>query len=128
MLTDVFFTAMSSDEEDHAQQSGPEEPLGIDFIATYAPLQFQHQSVEWRRCRKYVRMAHGRHRCVDWQLLDQLGERARAMQYIGEDSPWFRLFDIPGIESHRELDVEFLSTFQYRPRPDDFVEPPPDDP
>jgi hypothetical protein len=35
----------------------------------------------------------------------------------GEDSPFFRLFRAADLPAHRELTVEFYSTFTYRPRP-----------
>ena len=49
-------------------------------------------------------------------------------QVIGQDSPWDRLFRIGAAPSYRPLLVEFLSTFRYRPRPDDRTNSDFDDP
>ncbi|KAL8199734.1 hypothetical protein R6Q57_013302 [Mikania cordata] len=54
-------------------------------------------------------------KAVDWEILTEIGERANAERRIGEETPWGRLFDMVFQPSYREVVVEFLSTFTYRP-------------
>ncbi|KAK9049651.1 hypothetical protein SSX86_031380, partial [Deinandra increscens subsp. villosa] len=75
-----------------------------------------------KRYRKLRTMIPYRNTLIDWTLLETTGERQRAEEYIGVDTPWSRLFtmDLP---AYRELTVEFYSTFRWRPH----VDPPPPD-
>ncbi|KAL8209273.1 hypothetical protein R6Q57_006005 [Mikania cordata] len=54
-------------------------------------------------------------KAVDWDVLTKIRERARAENWIGEETPWRRLFDMALQPSYREVTVEFLSTFTYYP-------------
>ncbi|KAK9064820.1 hypothetical protein SSX86_016202 [Deinandra increscens subsp. villosa] len=84
-----------------------------------------------KRYRKLRTMIPYRNTLIDWTLLESTGERQRAEEYIGVDTPWSRLFtmDLP---AYRELTVEFYSTFRWRPHvdplpdqsDDDVVDPP----
>ncbi|KAK9064754.1 hypothetical protein SSX86_016136 [Deinandra increscens subsp. villosa] len=84
-----------------------------------------------KRYRKLRTMIPYRNTLIDWTLLESTGERQRAEEYIGVDTPWSRLFtmDLP---AYRELTVEFYSTFRWRPHvdplpdqsDDDDVDPP----
>ncbi|KAL8210906.1 hypothetical protein R6Q57_005343 [Mikania cordata] len=60
-------------------------------------------------------MRIGRQKAVDWEMLGEIGERERAERWIGEETPWRRLFDMAFQPSNGEVVVEFLSTFTYRP-------------
>ncbi|KAC9910478.1 hypothetical protein E3N88_45091 [Mikania micrantha] len=96
--------------------------LGIHFINVtlqgYYPmptwLQFEPESAAATRCRRILWMNVATPRCIDWGILADAREAARARAILGEDTPWTRLLEIAELPTHRLITVEFLSTFQYR--------------
>ncbi|KAD3641720.1 hypothetical protein E3N88_30944 [Mikania micrantha] len=113
------------------QQQGP--PLDPESLALsqHEWLQFEEGSAALMRCRRILRMTVPTPRCIDWGLLADVGEAARARAILGEDTPWTRLFDIADMPTYRLITVEFLSTFRYRAhqaavREEDDEELPPD--
>ncbi|KAL8208339.1 hypothetical protein R6Q57_007751 [Mikania cordata] len=66
----------------------------------------------------------GHQKAIDYDLLTELGQQERMMTIIGEDMPWFRLFDVTYAPQYRLITVEFLSTFMYRPQGPDFQSQP----
>ncbi|KAL8214005.1 hypothetical protein R6Q57_003454, partial [Mikania cordata] len=60
-------------------------------------------------------MRIGRLKAVDREILGEIGEGERAERWIGEETPWRRLLDMAFQPSYREVVVDFLSTFTYRP-------------
>ncbi|KAD4178333.1 hypothetical protein E3N88_26924 [Mikania micrantha] len=113
------------------QQQGP--PLDPESLALsqHEWLQFEEGSAAFMRCRRILRMTVPTPRSIDWGLLADVGEAARARAILGEDTPWTRLFDIADMPTYRLITVEFLSTFRYRAhqaavREEDDEELPPD--
>ncbi|KAL8232731.1 hypothetical protein R6Q57_002509 [Mikania cordata] len=51
----------------------------------------------------------------DLEILTEIGERARAERWIGEETPWIQLFDRAFQPSYMEVVMEFLSTFTCHP-------------
>ncbi|XP_035837093.1 uncharacterized protein LOC118485003 [Helianthus annuus] len=64
-------------------------------------------------------MEIGGHCALDWGALEEVAEAARARGLIGDDTPWSRLFDMAYTPSYRVMACEFLSSFDYAPRPAD---------
>ncbi|KAL8204993.1 hypothetical protein R6Q57_010616 [Mikania cordata] len=95
--------------------SEPEAEGAVD-LEEHPILQFPEGSTTFGRCAKFRTMRIGRHKVVDWEVLDEIGEREHAERWIGEETPWRRLFNMAFQPSYREVVVEFLSTFTYRPR------------
>ncbi|KAJ0428879.1 hypothetical protein HanHA300_Chr17g0651011 [Helianthus annuus] len=62
------------------------------------------------------------HCALDWGALEEVAEAARARQFIGDDTPWSRLFDIAYTPSYRVMACQFLSSFDFAPRPADHPE------
>ncbi|KAD6794570.1 hypothetical protein E3N88_05466 [Mikania micrantha] len=77
-------------------------------------LQFEPESAAATRCRRILWMNVATPRCIDWGILADAREAARARAILGEDTPWTRLLEIAELPTHRLITVEFLSTFQYR--------------
>ncbi|KAL8193303.1 hypothetical protein R6Q57_026884 [Mikania cordata] len=69
----------------------------------------------------------GQQKAIDYDLLTQIGARERMTTIIGEDTPWFRLFEMCYAPQYQLITVEFLSTFIYRLVDPDF-QPQPDQP
>ncbi|KAL8205276.1 hypothetical protein R6Q57_008827 [Mikania cordata] len=67
------------------------------------------------RCAKFHTMRISWQKAVDWEVLGEIGERERAKRWIGEETPWRRLFEMAFQLSYMEVVVKFLSTFTYRP-------------
>ncbi|KAD6455165.1 hypothetical protein E3N88_09871 [Mikania micrantha] len=67
-----------------------------------------------------LRKEMGHQKAIEYDLLTELGQQERMMAIIGEDTPWFRLFDMTYAPQYRLITVEFLSTFLYRPQGPDF--------
>ncbi|KAD3338024.1 hypothetical protein E3N88_33545 [Mikania micrantha] len=76
---------------------------------------FPEGSTAFGRCAKFRTMRIGRQKAIDWDVLTEIGERERAEHWIGEETPWRRLFELAFQPSYREVVVEFLSTFTFRP-------------
>ncbi|KAD3069253.1 hypothetical protein E3N88_37133 [Mikania micrantha] len=117
-------------QEEVAQQGQPLDPETF-ALSQHAWLQFEPQSAQAVRCRRILRMSVPTPRCIDWGLLADAGEAARARAILGEDTPWTRLFDLADLPTYRLITVEFLSTFRYRAhqaavREEDDEELPPD--
>ncbi|KAD2394117.1 hypothetical protein E3N88_41094 [Mikania micrantha] len=85
-------------------------------LAEHPILQFPEGSTAFGRCAKFRTMRIGRQKAIDWDVLTEIGERERAERWIGEETPWRRLFELAFQPSYREVVVEFLSTFTFRPR------------
>ncbi|KAL8196166.1 hypothetical protein R6Q57_025166 [Mikania cordata] len=66
------------------------------------------------RCRRIIWMSMGTPRCIDWGVLGDCGEAEHARAFLGEDTPWTRLFDLVELPTYRLITVEFLSTFRYK--------------
>jgi hypothetical protein len=66
-------------------------------------------------------------RTIDWSMLEEIGDLQRAVALIGAEdtTPWRCMFDCAYTRAHRELTLEFLSTFHFFPPPLD-EEPPVD--
>ncbi|KAJ0940349.1 hypothetical protein HanRHA438_Chr02g0082341 [Helianthus annuus] len=64
-------------------------------------------------------MEIGDHCALDWGALEEVAEAVRARGLIGDDTPWLRLFDMAYMPSYRVMACEFLSSFDYAPRPAD---------
>jgi hypothetical protein len=58
-------------------------------------------------------------RTIDWSMLEQIDDLQQAMALIGAEdvTPWRHMFDGAVRRAHRELKLEFLSTFRFRPPP-----------
>jgi hypothetical protein len=81
-------------------------------------VQFAARTDPTKRLRRLCRKKFARHRRIDWRFIRDVQEYDRAMEVLGgEDTPFFRLFRLADLPAHRELTVEFYSTFRYRPRP-----------
>ncbi|KAL8193731.1 hypothetical protein R6Q57_026423 [Mikania cordata] len=91
------------------------EVRGGGDLEDHPILQFPEGSTTFGRCAKFRTMRIGWQKVVDWEVLAEIGERERAERWIGEETPWRRLFDMAFQPSYREVVVEFLSTFTYRP-------------
>ncbi|MFS8003952.1 hypothetical protein Hanom_Chr13g01219881 [Helianthus anomalus] len=61
---------------------------------------------------------HG-HAGVDWTALEEVDEAARALDYIGHDTPWDRLFQPAYVPSYRVMVSKFMASFEFAPRPVD---------
>ncbi|KAL8239193.1 hypothetical protein R6Q59_015760 [Mikania micrantha] len=85
------------------------------YLAEHPILQFLEGSTAFGRCAKFRTMRIGRQKAIDWDVLTEIGERERAKRGIGEETPWRRLFEMAFQPSYREVVVEFLSTFTFRP-------------
>ncbi|MFS8016515.1 hypothetical protein Hanom_Chr15g01369561 [Helianthus anomalus] len=46
-------------------------------------------------------------------------EAVKARDFIRHDTPWSRLFNLAFLPSYRVLVIEFLSSFEFHPRPAD---------
>ncbi|KAD4889091.1 hypothetical protein E3N88_21164 [Mikania micrantha] len=84
-------------------------------LAEHPILQFPEGSTAFGRCAKFHTMRIGRQKAIDWDVLTEIGERERAERWIREETPWRRLFEMAFQPSYREVVVEFLSTFTFRP-------------
>ncbi|KAD5317339.1 hypothetical protein E3N88_17285 [Mikania micrantha] len=100
-------------QEEVAQQGPPLDPETF-ALSQHAWLQFEPQSAQAVRCRRILRMSVPTPHCIDWGLLADAGEAARARAILGEDTPWTRLFDLADLPTYRLITVEVLSTFRYR--------------
>ncbi|KAM0058427.1 hypothetical protein Hdeb2414_s0005g00170141 [Helianthus debilis subsp. tardiflorus] len=85
-------------------------------------LQFSQGSRARGRCARLRTIEIGGHVGIDWDLLETVGEAARARDIVGIDTPWSRLFQIAMEDSYPKLTVEFLSTFTNAPNPADYLE------
>ncbi|KAL8231980.1 hypothetical protein R6Q57_001758 [Mikania cordata] len=95
--------------------SGSEPEGGGDDLRDYLIIQFPEGSTTAGRCAKFHTMRIGRQKVVDWEILAEIVERERTERWIGEETPWRRLFDMAFQACYREFVVDFLSTFTYRP-------------
>ncbi|KAD5961508.1 hypothetical protein E3N88_12981 [Mikania micrantha] len=84
-------------------------------LAEHPILQFPEGSTAFGRCAKFRTMRIGRQKAIDWDVLTEIGERERAERWIGEETLWRRLFELAFQPFYREVVVEFLSTFTFRP-------------
>ncbi|MFS7934560.1 putative DNA-directed RNA polymerase [Helianthus anomalus] len=111
----------SDDEIEHMEAQGE---VWDEGEPTCPYLQFPQGSRARGRCARLRTIEIGGHVGIDWELLDTLGEVARARDIVGVDTPWSRLFELAMEDSYPELTIEFLSTFTYAPHPADYVEDP----
>ncbi|MFS7946645.1 hypothetical protein Hanom_Chr06g00538811 [Helianthus anomalus] len=58
----------------------------------------------------------GGHWAVCWESLQTIMERERAQEFILAGSLWDRLFELSHMPSYREILIEVLSSFEFRPR------------
>ncbi|KAK9080757.1 hypothetical protein SSX86_000515 [Deinandra increscens subsp. villosa] len=98
------------------QQRRVEDPHA-HLMAAYPHTQFPPGTATTRFASLRGRLPH-RTTVIDWDFLEVVGERERAEQIIGVDTPWSRLFTCE-LPAYRELTVEFYSTFIFTPRDDD---------
>ncbi|KAL8227352.1 hypothetical protein R6Q57_017184 [Mikania cordata] len=101
---------------EHFMSSGSDAEVGGGGDLEDHPIQpFSKGSTTFVWCDKFRTMRIGRQKAVDREVLDEIGEGDYAERWIGEETPWRRLFDMAFQRSYREVVVEFISTFTYRP-------------
>ncbi|KAL8211298.1 hypothetical protein R6Q57_005735 [Mikania cordata] len=79
------FADMSSSEEVEVDQ--------FDELSHHPWLQFPQGMIARNRRDRLLRKSMGQQKAIDDDLLTQFGERHRMGAIIGEDTPWYRLFD-----------------------------------
>ena len=102
-----------------AEHIEEEADIEIDPLLDHPYLEFPDDAVARGRCAKLRKMEIGGHDAICWTALGEVAEAERARLIIGDDTPWDRLFEMSYGPSFREITVEFLSSFQFHPRPAD---------
>ncbi|KAJ0800849.1 hypothetical protein HanPI659440_Chr03g0110011 [Helianthus annuus] len=119
---DMDFDDMDFDE-DEVSQVQQQEPV-VDPLDGHTYLTFLLGSIRHERCAKLCTMEIGGHVEIDWEVIETLTKDGRARDIVGLDTPFACLFQITTEDSYRGLTIEFLSSFIYKPHPDDYVEDP----
>ncbi|KAM0034950.1 hypothetical protein Hdeb2414_s0015g00440761 [Helianthus debilis subsp. tardiflorus] len=91
----------------------------LDLLLGHPYLAFKDDTTAFHHCEKFGRMEIGVHAAIDWSTLEEVKEAVRARDFIRHDASWSRLFNLVFLPSDRMLVIEFLSLFEFHPRPVD---------